>query len=479
MVDGGPVRAPGRPQPVGSVRVLVVAVVVLATAFALLVEGVRHPDSASSAPARHPPAQTATGAAATIPTVRTVTTVPTVRSSGPMAPPHVSLTASGPSSAGRTFAYGYDLVRQVPKSLAIPSAQGAVQVAQSEPGGFAAVPIMGWGVGNPELSPGTYDFSGIARQLSFVQAAGEVPVITLCAAPDWMKGGAPGTTDWSNIQVAPLSQHYGDFAALSAAVARSFPQVRYFVVWNELKGFWNPATGVTDIGGYTAMYNDTFRAIKAARPDALVGGPYIAMHSMSGPAPASAPTPWGTWGHLGAGPLWEIAYWLANKAGADFVAVDGRSFTNDAGLTTDPVSSTAKYAAVDRWLETQTSLPIVWMESHVLPDPTTSTLDQQTAVRVAALLEMASSGASVGLQWDPEQFPTWDEGLWSPAGAPGGGQATPLARTLPAVLNVLAAPVTLVAGTPAGTLVATGADGTVTVTYSATTASVTVTGPLH
>jgi hypothetical protein len=113
----------------------------------------------------------------------------------------------------------------------------------------------------------------------------------------------------------------------------------------------------------------------------------------------------------------------------------------------------------------------------VLPDPTTFTLQQQAAIRVAALVEMASSGTSVGLQWSPEQSTAWDEGLWTPAAYPGGGQPTPLAQELPGVLGVLAAPVTLAAGTPPGTLVATGADGTVTVTYSATTASVVVSGP--
>ena len=201
------------------------------------------------------------------------------------------------------------------------------------------------------------------------------------------------------------------------------------------------------------------------------------MHSLSGPAPASAPTPSGNWGHLVATPMWDVAYWLYNNVGADFIAVDGRSFTNDAGLTTDPVSSTAKYAAVDTWLESQTNLPIMWMESHLFPNANQYTLTQQAAARVAALVEMASSGASVGLQWDPQQSTGWDEGLWTPAGYPGGGQPTPLAQELPAVLAVLAAPVNLVPGTPPGTVEATGADGTVTVTYSATTATVTVTGP--
>ena len=112
-----------------------------------------------------------------------------------------------------------------------------------------------------------------------------------------------GYTLLTLIATAPLAQHYLDYATLSAAVAKAFPQVKYFVVWNELKGFWNPTSQVTDVAGYTAMYNATYQAVKAVRPDALVGGPYVSVHSLAGPAPSTVPTPSGPWGHLGAEPL--------------------------------------------------------------------------------------------------------------------------------------------------------------------------------
>ena len=146
-------------------------------------------------------------------------------------------------------------------------------------------------------------------------------------------------------------------------------------------------------------------------------------------------------------------------------------------MSTDPLTMTQKYAAMDQWLASQTHLPIVWMESQLLPDSTGYSDQQQAAIRIAALLQMASSGASLGMQWNPEQWASWDEGLWTTAKLYTGGQPTVLAQELPPVLNVLAAPVAIVPGTPAGTLVATGANGTVTVTYTATTATVTVTPP--
>jgi hypothetical protein len=117
------------------------------------------------------------------------------------------------------------------------------------------------------------------------------------------------------------------------------------------------------------------------------------------------------------------------------------------------------------------------MESHLLPDPTVATVAQQAALRVAALLQMASSGASIGMQWNPVDQPTWDEGVWTSPWLPAGGRATILGQELPGVLAVLAGPVSLVPGEPAGTLVATGPDGTVTVTVWGSSATVVSTGP--
>jgi hypothetical protein len=393
------------------------------------------------------------------------------------APVHTDLSASGPSTTGRTFSYGYDMAQQGPYVGAGAPAQAARQVAQSIGGSFEDVPIMGWGVGSPEPSPGIFDFSQIAKRIAFVQSTGGIPVITLCASPDWMKGGQPGVTDWNQIAVAPVPQHFQDFAALSAAIAQAFPQVKYFVVWNEMKGFWDQSTSSWNAAGYTTLYNDVFSAIKTVRPDALVGGPYVSMESSSGPSTSSPATPSGPWGHLDPASLVAVSYWLTHKVGADFIAVDGRAFTSNAGFTTDPLTSTGKYAAVDNWLSAQTSLPIVWMESHILPAYMTATQPQQAALRIAVLLQMASSGASVGLQWNPEEDAGWDEGLWTSTGGPGGGAPTILGQELPGVLAVLAAPVSLLSGEPVGTLVASGPDGTVTVHESATSASVVVTGP--
>ena len=52
--------------------------------------------------------------------------------------------------------------------------------------------IMGWGALNPEPTPGVYDWSSLDRRMALIRRASGTPVITLCCAPDWMKGGRPG-----------------------------------------------------------------------------------------------------------------------------------------------------------------------------------------------------------------------------------------------------------------------------------------------
>ena len=143
--------------------------------------------------------------------------------------------------------------------------------------------LMGWGPTSPEPAPGVYDFTGLDLRLALMRATGATPVITLCCAPDWMKGGEPGQTDWSNLTAAPLPQYYEAFAQLAVRVAKRYPYVRSFQVWNELKGFFDPAENRWDYEAYTAFYNTVYDALKAYDPTLQVGGPYVVFDSWAGP----------------------------------------------------------------------------------------------------------------------------------------------------------------------------------------------------
>jgi hypothetical protein len=380
----------------------------------------------------------------------------------------------GPVTPASThFSYGFDFSVEGPYANSGSPAQAvssARRVMSSIPGMLEDTAIMDWGLPNPEPSPGVFNLSALAARIRLIRSTGGTPVITLCAAPDWMKA-SPGPN------VPPTPSHYEAFALLAAQIARSFPQVKYFVVWNEFKGFWNPPTHRYEIALYTEMYNDVYTAIKEVRPDALVGGPYAPTQPYATPQPGNlASTPHGAWGYLDQRVLYAIDYWLANKVGADFIAVDGPDYPAT-GPITDPLTATNKYTAVDLWLRQRTSLPIWWMESHLQPSSSGWSASRAAAIRIATLTQLASSGARSGMQWQPQQAEGWpDQGLWTATSSPGGGQPTALARLLPRVLAVLRYPTTVASGQRPGILVAHSLGGTLAINTTAAKATAVING---
>ena len=188
--------------------------------------------------------------------------------------------------------------------------------------------LMGFGTLNPQPAPGEYDWESLDRRMRLTEDTGARTVLTLCCAPDWMKGGAPGATDWSRLEDDPLPAHFADFAALAAAAVQRYPQVERVLVWNELKGFYRSDLNRWDQEGYTALYNEVYRAVKAARPDVKVGGPYVVLSSLDAGRPNASDLR-GPWGAIDSRALAVVDHWLAHKAGADFVAVDGNTKTRE------------------------------------------------------------------------------------------------------------------------------------------------------
>ncbi|MFD4569303.1 xylan 1,4-beta-xylosidase [Streptomyces sp. NPDC058467] len=297
--------------------------------------------------------------------------------------------------------------------------------------------IMGWGAGNPEPSKGRYDFSEMDSRIDFMRKTGGTPVVTLCCSPDWMKGGTSGRTDWSQaaLETAPDRAHYKDFAALAATVAKRYPDVRHFIVWNEFKGFWNDSEGRWDYEGYTELYNLVYKALKQVDKDIMVGGPYLVMDSVDPRQKEDASiTVRGTWGAMDQRVLDAFDYWNKNKAGADFVVVDGSSYTKDDDLLPDEFAATDKLTAVGSWVRERThDLPLWWAEYYVEPADGNDerkgwSETHRVAVQAAGMIAMAKGGASSGFYWNPEKEKGTDCAgcLWTPTDSAGGGKRLPM-----------------------------------------------------
>jgi hypothetical protein len=401
--------------------------------------------------------------------------------------------------ATTNFNYGFDLAQEEPdptdqdaqaRSNNPAAVASALGVLSKFSGSIVDQSINSFGAGrNPQPrpvrapalpDPSNTNLSSIAARLKLITRAGGVPMITLIQAPAWMytgctEGSVNGNEDINidspkvkPFQLPPCPENYQSFANLAAYIAQSFPQVRYFLVWSEMRDFNNPATKTYDAASYTTMYNDVYTAIKKVRPDAMIGGPYASMTAYATEQPGAATsTLHGDWGWLDPNMQNVLAYWLKNKVGAQFIAIDGRTEVasvdvpsggaqdpNGNASITDPVTASGVYAAVDQWIKSQSSLPIWWIESHIAPTAGW-TEAQGAAARVATLALMNSSQASVGMQWQPQEESNWpDEGLWTTTEAAGGGKRTALADDLLRVLPILKQPMTIISRQPRGVLAA-------------------------
>jgi hypothetical protein len=409
------------------------------------------------------------------------------------------------------FTYGFDLTVDEPDYPGTDPGSGAsaLEVMSSFPGLMYDISIDGFGVANTEPTSGDYDFGStstpqtLAYRINMITNAGGVPVITLIGAPTWMQSGPPfinnGTSGGcanndGEPYIPPQPGYYTAFANLAVQIADAFPQVKYFVVWNEMKCYWDASTNSADYVDYTDLYNAVYTALKTQTnrtPDnvPLVGGPYSPMAAFPHSDDVQTiPALSGDYGDVRSAYADVITYWLKNKVGADFICNDAETEIakardegepDPAGLT-DPVTASGVYAAVDKWIFSQEEslglpqLPIWWMESDIQPD-TGWTDEQAAAARIATLAIMASSGASVGMQWQPQDqmnvtgFPNFpDEGLWTSTLTPGGGLPTTLAGLLPAALPILEQGPVLTTGEPTGVLVAQDNAGLLAVNTNAT-----------
>ncbi|MEU3878075.1 MULTISPECIES: xylan 1,4-beta-xylosidase [Streptomyces] len=294
--------------------------------------------------------------------------------------------------------------------------------------------IMGWGVDNPEPRPGKYNFTDLDRRIALMRRTGSTPVLTLCCAPDWMKGGGE-RTDWSQkaLEKAPDRAHYKDFAHLAGVIAQRYPDVRHFIVWNEFKGFYDESRNRWDYEGYTELYNLVYKQIKQHNRRALVGGPYVVMDSEAPGTGSYASRVSGDWGAVDQRAVDALEYWDRHKDGADFVVVDGASYTRTGNRSVpDEFGATRKFADVTAWLQRTTGLPVWWAEWYVEPadehdSRRTWTEEHRLAVQASAMMHLAASGAAGAFYWNPEEEGADCPGcLWRSTQLADGGSGLPM-----------------------------------------------------
>jgi hypothetical protein len=306
--------------------------------------------------------------------------------------------------------------------------QRGMDILSDNSGIWQNVHLMGFGTNNPEPSPGDYDWSSLDQRMKLAKDSGGHTVLTACCAPDWMKGGQPGETDWSQLETEPEPQHFGDYANLVAAAVKRYPQIERVLVWNELKGFYDQDENRWDYEAYTDLYNQVYHAVKKVRSDVEVGGPYVVLSSLD-PGSADASDVSGPWGVADQRALDVVTYWLAHNDGADFLAVDASTSTRQDTYPSSVDAGAQKFAALDSWLHKRTDLPIWWAEFY--PDVPKGvdggpSSPASAVATLAAVAAFAESDASVALLWGPQGDDLPYAALWTDSTQSGGGQPTPL-----------------------------------------------------
>ena len=270
--------------------------------------------------------------------------------------------------------------------------------------------LMDWGTENPEPKPGVFNWESLDQRVALMRSMGATLVITLCTAPGWMKTSGDdfprqtGPDSWVDDRVA--DNHVKDFAELSKKVVLRYPDVKYFQIWNEYKGYWDKATDNWDSVRYTDFYNAVYDAIKSVRPDAQLGGPY---YPFDGPKPKDWPV---------------IDYWFQHKHGADFVCFDGWVAgyppTRARDEEAKKMTLTDYFGKIATQFCSRTNLPI-WISEFY---GGWSSNPQFTAANHASCyLHALQSGVSVVLLWDAEEQ-KWNY-LFTSTKTAEGGQASP------------------------------------------------------
>ncbi len=280
--------------------------------------------------------------------------------------------------------------------------------------------FLGWGVGDINPSEGVYDWGSLDRRVDLMNQIGGPQMMTIGLAPTWIKG-TPNAfgNNGEYFTKRPLSDKHDEFAALALEVAKRYPHIRTFQVWNEMKGYWDESANNWDYADYTNMYNAVYDTLKAYDPTLEVGGLYLVVEGTG--SQSRGYTGRDTFDPIGGRNRQVIDYWLENMSGADFIAVDRGLIDfhdpNQPDYTVeDRMALTRWFGEITRDLGELTDLPVTWSEYYAGgPDEANHTLFALT------YKHMIEAGVDRALLWNPNEGETSNT-LFSDVRNSNGGQ---------------------------------------------------------
>ena len=361
-------------------------------------------------------------------------------------PPTATLRVAKASNRTMDYEIGFDHAPSSPlfgggNTAAVANAKSLLSSLKAP----QSVQLMDSDMNDPEPIKGAFTFenAGLDNRVNVMAATTSESerIITLSTAPGWMKNSTDADTN-----SAPTAAHYADFAALSAAVAARYdgkhldsngkllPKVDAFSVWNGLKGF-SLSNGDFDAKSYTTMYNDVYTAIKAVRPDAKVGGPYVGIN-VDDPTKGSK-----AYGSIRARSYAAMDYWLQNKKGADFIAMDGGPQLRSGYLATNGYLAGDMFADAATYIRGLSNitypgartLPLWWTDFYPATNGTNkdgqATGQQAVSIAMDNFRKAGQAGISKTLLPEPAGTATDDNSdthiaAWTDTSQASGGQAT-------------------------------------------------------
>eukprot|EP01113_Clastostelium_recurvatum_P017483 TRINITY_DN2051_c0_g1_i2.p1 TRINITY_DN2051_c0_g1~~TRINITY_DN2051_c0_g1_i2.p1 ORF type:complete len:496 (-),score=110.28 TRINITY_DN2051_c0_g1_i2:122-1609(-) len=325
--------------------------------------------------------------------------------------------------------------------------------------------IQAWGMGDvwpqpppvqTDVDPREWQMMDYRMNISLNSAI--TPIISLCEAPWWMKGQLQkdGSTvlltegqEWDDIayssRVLDNKMNYWLLIVQRTAERYMAPpwNVRYFQVWNEFKGYYNPITNAWDYNnssgdpsgnnakhGYTFMYNQVYnRLLQVATKlgvsgELRVGGPYAPMDSWASEGPRGAVS--GPYGYVDKRALDGVSFWLAHKVDGQFVTMDGGNSNKDKNIA-DDFQRSLMFRDIAMWVRTQqggTTIPIVWAEYYINTDKPYSDA-RNNALKVYSIIETLPFNLGTAMLWGGTGDGEADTaGLWTPCTSSQGGKPT-------------------------------------------------------